>query len=271
MLSQKLALGWVIVCESCLHKVHPPNSVTINKTFILPNGRVSICESCPNDFEIQELNILDDKFDMRHKQLTLDDSVFLKRKDGDIVGLSVDDKDFLRTMDQNVHQNQDSNWEAPLPFRCHRKRLASNRSQAFKRALNLDTNLHKDDLKREHFFKFMEKFLERRHAEVASTLDHDEECWYLPIFGVYHPRKSNQIRAVFDSSAKFENISLNGVLLSEPDINNKLLGVLLRFRKEPVAVAADIESMFHCFVVNKEHRKFLRFFFGTKTMISVRI
>ena len=103
MLSQKLALGWVIVCESCLHKVHPPNSVTINKTFILPNGRVSICESCPNDFEIQELNILDDKFDMRHKQLTLDDSVFLKRKDGDIVGLSVDDKDFLRTMDQNVH------------------------------------------------------------------------------------------------------------------------------------------------------------------------
>lgn len=59
----------------------------------------------------------------------------------------------------------------------------------------------------------MDKVFERKHAEKAMPLDKDEERWYLPIFEVYHPRKPNQIRAVFDSSAKFENFPLNDVLL----------------------------------------------------------
>lgn len=86
-----------------------------------------------------------------------------------------------------------------------------------------------------------------------------EECWYLPIFEVYHPRKPGQVRAVFVSSAKHDGISLNDVLLSGPDLNNTLLGVLIRFRRKPVAVAADIEQMFYCFKVCREHRNFLRF------------
>lgn len=49
------------------------------------------------------------------------------------------------------------------------------------------------------------------------------------------------------------------MLLSGPDLNNSLLGVLLCFRKEVVAVTADIEQMFHSFVVRADHRNFLRF------------
>lgn len=64
---------------------------------------------------------------------------------------------------------------------------------------------------------------------------------------------------MFDSSAKHDGVSLNDVLLSGPDLNNTLLGVLTRFRKEPVAVTADIEQMFYCFKVCQEHRDFLRF------------
>ncbi len=63
----------------------------------------------------------------------------------------------------------------------------------------------------------------------------------------------------FDSSAQYKGLSLNQVLLSGPDLNNSLLGVLLRFRKEVVAVTADIEQMFHSFVVRAYHRNFLRF------------
>ena len=44
---------------------------------------------------------------------------------------------------------------------------------------------------------------------------------------------------VFDSSATYEEVSLNGVLLTGPDHNNSLLGVLTRFRKEQVAITAD--------------------------------
>jgi hypothetical protein len=45
-------------------------------------------------------------------------------------------------------------------------------------------------------------------AEIAPK-DIPGECWYLPLFGVYHPRKPDQIRGVFDSSAIFEGVSLN--------------------------------------------------------------
>ncbi|XP_033124056.1 uncharacterized protein LOC117122557 [Anneissia japonica] len=40
---------------------------------------------------------------------------------------------------------------------------------------------------------------------------------------------------------------------------NQLLGVLMRFRQEPVAVTADIEQMFYALKVKDEHRRFLRF------------
>lgn len=52
---------------------------------------------------------------------------------------------------------------------------------------------------------------------------------------------------------------LNEVLLQGPNLNNGLLGVLLRFRKEPVAITADVRQMFYCFLVQEEHRDVLRF------------
>ena len=40
---------------------------------------------------------------------------------------------------------------------------------------------------------------------------------------------------------------------------NNLIGVLIRFRKENIAVMCDIEQMFHSFYVEPPHRDFLRF------------
>lgn len=105
----------------------------------------------------------------------------------------------------------------------------------------------------------MEKVLSNGHAEIALPLKENEECWYLPIFGVYQPKKPDQIRGVFDSSATYEGLSLNSVLLSGPNMTNSLLGILLGFRKNSVAVTVDIEQMFYCFLVKEEHRNFLRF------------
>ena len=53
--------------------------------------------------------------------------------------------------------------------------------------------------------------------------------------GVYHPKKSEKIRVVFDCSAKFEGTSLNDQLMQGPDLTNSLVGVLTQFRQEPIA------------------------------------
>lgn len=47
--------------------------------------------------------------------------------------------------------------------------------------------------------------------------------------------------------------------MSGPDLTNGLLGVLLRFRQQPIAVMADIQRMFYCFKVKEQHRDYLRF------------
>ncbi|KAK7891906.1 hypothetical protein WMY93_023869 [Mugilogobius chulae] len=60
-------------------------------------------------------------------------------------------------------------------------------------------------------------------------------------------------------NAKSSGMSLNNTLLKGPDLNNSLIGVLVRFRKEQVAVLADIQQMFHCFLVRRDHRNYLRF------------
>lgn len=54
-------------------------------------------------------------------------------------------------------------------------------------------------------------------------------------------------------------MSLNQVLLKGPDLNNSLVGVLVRFRGKPYAVMADVEQMFHNFMVREDHHDYLRF------------
>ena len=54
---------------------------------------------------------------------------------------------------------------------------------------------------------------------------------------------------VFDSSARFKGVTLNDLLLKGPDLNNYLIGVLLRFRKDVVALSCDINQMFYNFHV----------------------
>ncbi|XP_067023705.1 uncharacterized protein [Acropora muricata] len=99
--------------------------------------------------------------------------------------------------------------------------------------------------------------LEEGHAERAPK--RYETVWYVPHHGVYHPKKPEKLRVVFDCSADFQGHSLNRHLLQGPDLTNSLVGVLCRFRQEPVAFACDIEGMFHQVHVNEEHRDLLRF------------
>ena len=66
-------------------------------------------------------------------------------------------------------------------------------------------------------------------------------------------------RVVFDCSVKYRGSSLNDKLLQGPDLTNFLVGVLMRFRQEPVALMADVEAMFHQVRVKPGDASALRF------------
>ena len=53
------------------------------------------------------------------------------------------------------------------------------------------------------------------------------------------------IEIIFNSSAKFNGVSLNDFWAKGPDVMNNMLGILLRFREGSVALAGDIKRMYH--------------------------
>ncbi|XP_069104772.1 uncharacterized protein [Argopecten irradians] len=249
--AQQLHLGWTIIGETCLGTMHRPDTVNVNKTYLIKD-RPSLCKPCPYGLRVKEHAPSDTT---AHDEC--EHSIFQRTRDDEKLGLSREDQEFLKIMDRDFIKDLHGRWTAPLPFKPHRPRLPNNKSQAVKRAHILDNTLRKDPIKRAHFITFMQKLFEQKHAELAPPLHDGQECWYLPIFGVY--QKRDQIRGVFDSSAKHDGLSLNNVLMSGPDMTNNLPGILLRFRREQVAVTADVQQMFYNFFDCEDHRNFLRF------------
>ncbi|XP_030209647.1 uncharacterized protein LOC115541880 [Gadus morhua] len=259
--AQRLDLGWVIVGDVCLGNAHRP-AVGTFKTNVLENGRPTFLKPCKGFMKLTEdMSQGGAQKNPPHKTSleSLGLQVFNETDSDNKPAPSFEDIIFLEIMEREMYRGTSNNWVAPLPFRVPRQRLSNNREQVFTRFTSLEKTLRRKPEMRGQFVEFMKKIFDNGHAEVAPPLEENEEGWYLPTFGVYHPQKPGSIRVVFDSSAKYFGTSLNDVFLTGPDLNNSLIGVLIRFRKEQVAVIADIQQMFHCFLVRKDHRNYLRF------------
>ena len=68
--------------------------------------------------------------------------------------------------------------------------------------------------------------------------------WYVPHHPFLNPNKPGKVQRVLNGASKFHCNSLNNSLLVGSDLLQKLLLVLVRFRKNKYAVSADIEGMF---------------------------
>ena len=253
--AQRLSLGWTIIGQVCLDLIDGPTHVQVRRTAVKGDEKFQThydLINCPNQFKMADG--VGDRTDRR--------DVFSITQQDNQPSLSCDDRKFLEIMENGVHKNENGNWEMPLPFRNTKTSLPDNRGQALHRLNSLLRTLRRKPQMSKDYVEFMGKILAKGHASrvlKANTKEGKGQVWYLPHFGVYHPKKPEQIRVVFDSSAEYEGTSLNKELIAGPDMMNSLLGVLIRFRKETTAVMCDIEQMFHSFHVNPAHRDFLRF------------
>ena len=180
--------------------------------------------------------------------------------------LSIEDRRAKAMMDNSVRL-EGAHYEIGLPWKYDEPSLPNNRTMAEKRLGYLKKRLERDPGLHSKYKATMEDYIAKGHAKIVqpNDLKTPEELsprrptWYLPHHPVTHPQKPEKVRIVFDCAAKFHNVSLNDQLLQGPDFTNSLVGVLMRFRQERVAVMADIEKMFHQVNVKPEDCDALKF------------
>ncbi len=156
----------------------------------------------------------------------------------------------------------DGKYEVGLPFKRENPDFPNNREQVFRRLMSSKRRLKTDKAYFDKYVDFMDLMLKNEFAERVESFNlkvDQGNVWYLVHFGVIHKR-SKKLRIVFDASLKYRGVSLNSSLLQGPDLTNNLLGVLLRFRENKVAVSADIQKMFYAVKVKERHQDYLRFF-----------
>ncbi|XP_039509456.1 uncharacterized protein LOC120464180 [Pimephales promelas] len=174
--------------------------------------------------------------------------------------MSLEDKQFMQVVQEKT-KFEDGHYCVKLPLKNEAVKMPNNRNVAELRAANLKRKLQKNSSLLEDYSSFMESIIEKGYAVKIPTEQlgrSDSRVWYIPHHGVYHPKKK-KIRVVFDCTASFQGMSLNGQLLQGPNLTNTLIGVLTRFREEPIAMMADVESMFYQVRVPEEDADLLRF------------
>ncbi|XP_030828067.1 uncharacterized protein LOC105436445 isoform X1 [Strongylocentrotus purpuratus] len=245
--AMKTALGWGVVGKVCQTSVQDDGVLICN--------RISAIERHPKfAYASKAKEILDTE-----KIIQILEQDF---KDSGANGepYSVEETRFMEILESGIRRRDDGHYEMPLPLKSANPNLPFNKPLAMKRWKQLSGRLRKNPKFCEDYRAFMDDVIQNYAERVpADRLQIQDRVNYIPHTGVYHPRKPNKIRVVFDCSATYQGVSLNDMLLQGPNTMNSLLGVLCRFRKEAVAVAADVKSMFHQFYAAAEDRDLLRF------------
>ena len=179
------------------------------------------------------------------------------------VGDSCDSREDRRALEilNNTTKLKNGRYEVGLLWRNSDPQLPNNRSLAERRLQQLKRRFDRSPEFAKQYEAVMNDYIEKGYAVKLSAEEatHMSKCtWYLPHHGVINPNKA-KVRVVYDAAAEFGGTSLNKELLQGPQLNNSLVGVLIRFRKEDVAIASDIESMFHRVVCREEDTDALRF------------
>ena len=153
---------------------------------------------------------------------------FAERGNG--VTLSREDRQFLKIVEEGIRHRDDMHYEIPLPFRDRNVQLPNNRSQAAQRLHGLRKRFQGDTKYCAEYVNFVSEIIEKGYAQKVNTEEQapqEGKVWYLPHNGVYHPKKPNSIRVVFDCSACYQGESLNDHLLQGPDLSSKLTSRVL--------------------------------------------
>ena len=180
--------------------------------------------------------------------------------------ITIRDKKELQLIERGLKYDSGiKRWIASYPWIRDARELPNNYIAAFGHLKALERRLLKmpkgcasmysqqmDDLLQRNFAR---KLTDQEMAQYHGPV------YYLPHHGIYKATSaSTPLRIVCNSSATFKGNRINDFWAKGPDVLNSLLGVLLRFREERVAIQGDISKMYNSVllgVVEQHTHRFL--------------
>ena len=127
--------------------------------------------------------------------------------------------------------------------------LPDNRKAAYRMLISTEKRLSKNPDDTEVYNQQINDMVDR---EVARKLTREEIDNYKgPFHYISHHEvlklesKSTPVRIVFNSSANYMGHILNDCWAKGPDLLNSLIGVLIRFRENKIAMIGNIKKMYH--------------------------
>ena len=171
--------------------------------------------------------------------------------------MSETDKQVLNLWNENV-KVVDEHYELPIPWKPNVS-VQNNHELALSRLMSLKSSLDRKGTYSRYDHE-IQKLLNKGYAEnISGGNCQNSKILYLPHHAVVTEKKTDKLRVVFDCAAQYQGESLNDKCRQGPDLNNKLIHVLLRFRQHRYAVMADVEAMYYQVKVAEADRDALRF------------
>ena len=194
----------------------------------------------------------------------LTDSDVRKFWEIDVVADHKEDSSVLKEFEEQV-KFENGRYVVALPWKNSDKgqSLVDNYEIAVQRLKNLSRKL---DNQPELQSQYNEVLSEMEHSGIIEEVPHEERFSGNPIFYLPHRpvvrelSTSTKVRPVFDASVKgVNNLSLNDCMDKGPNLIPNLVAVLIKFRKWPVALVADIQKAFLQIAVRKQDQDVHRF------------
>ncbi|XP_075247137.1 uncharacterized protein LOC142340448 [Convolutriloba macropyga] len=177
------------------------------------------------------------------------------------------DKEALDILNKTISYNGER-YEIGLPWKKP-LRIENNYFAALSQLKSLQKRLSKDLQLKELYEQTLTTDLRKFYVKpVEMQQPEPEKIWYLPHHPVVNPNKPGKVRRVANAAAKFRGQSLNSNLITGPDSLNNLVGILLRFRENPVAILSDVEGMFMQIAIRHEDQSALRFLWPNEEMVN---
>lgn len=160
-----------------------------------------------------------------------------------------EEREYKMIEDKLTYRADRKKWEAGYPWIKDPKALPDNKEAALATLKATEKRLRQNPAHAAVYCKQIENMIDRgvaRKLTKKEIEDYNGPVFYISHHEVLKPEsKKTPCRIVFNSSANFHGHVLNEYYAKGPDMLNNLLGVLLRFREEPVAMIGDIAKMFH--------------------------